>query len=242
MIDFHCHIDLYPDPADVARRCAERGIYALSVTTTPSAWTVTASLAGPRTQTALGLHPQLAAERKPELALFDELLSKTRYVGEIGLDGGPEFRRSWQEQCAVFEHILRSCTSAGGRVISIHSRRAATDVLDRLEAFPKAGTPVLHWFSGAARDLERADRCGCWFSVGPAMLSGERGRKLASRMPRERVLTETDGPFAKIKGQALYPWDVIEAEKVLAEIWELSLQEARETLHENLRRLVHLNS
>ena len=94
MIDFHCHIDLYPSPADVAQICADRGLYILSVTTTPSAWKVTASLAGRRTQTTLGLHPQLAHERKSELPLFYDLLPQTAYVSEIGLDGAPEFRKS----------------------------------------------------------------------------------------------------------------------------------------------------
>ncbi|MCY4543279.1 MAG: hypothetical protein OXB95_12955 [Rhodobacteraceae bacterium] len=33
MIDFHCHLNLYPDPAEVAERCEKEGIYVLSVTT-----------------------------------------------------------------------------------------------------------------------------------------------------------------------------------------------------------------
>lgn len=237
MIDFHCHIDLYPAPADVAQICADRGIYVLSVTTTPSAWKITSSLAGRRTQTALGLHPQLAYERKSELALFDKLLPKTSYVGEIGLDGAPEFRKSWQDQCDVFEHILRSCEDAGGRIMSIHSRRAASAVLDRIESYPRSGTPVLHWFSGSNKELDRAIDCGCWFSVGPAMLAGERGRKLAARMPRERMLTESDGPFASIDGRSLQPWDVSIAEANLANLWKVSQKEVASNLQENLRIL-----
>lgn len=237
MIDFHCHIDLYPNPAEVAQICSERGLYVLSVTTTPSAWKVTSSLAGPRTQTALGLHPQLAHERKSELPLFDQLLPQSDYVGEIGLDGAPEFRKSWQDQCNVFEHILRSCENAGGRVMSIHSRRAASAVIERLEACRGAGTPVLHWFSGNQKELDRAVACGCWFSVGPAMLAGERGRKLALRMPRERVLTETDGPFTERNGRNLFPWDAETAEIALAEIWQLSKDDTRRLLHSNLARL-----
>ena len=43
-----------------------------------------------RIRVALGLHPQLAHERRTEIDLFDSLLQNSRYVGEIGLDGGPE--------------------------------------------------------------------------------------------------------------------------------------------------------
>lgn len=43
---------------------------------------------------------------------------------------------------------------------------------------------------------------GCWFSVGPAMLQGARGTELVARMPRDRVLTESDGPFARLEDPA----------------------------------------
>jgi TatD DNase family protein len=242
VIDFHCHLDLYPDPHTVAAGCKERGMYILSVTTTPSAWHGTRSLASgaDRIRTALGLHPQLAHERKSELGLFDKLLPETRYVGEIGLDGAPEFRPHWAAQLAVFDHVLEACARAGGRILSLHSRRASRAVLDRLEAHEKAGVPVLHWFTGSAGELDRAISLGCWFSVGPAMLRSERGRALAARMPRERVLTESDGPFAQVDGASVLPWQVAEAVNTLAELWFLSSDEAEQLTHKNLESLAAL--
>lgn len=240
MIDFHCHLDLYPNYKEIRQECDRRGMYVLSVTTTPSAWAGTSTLAqgSPRIRTALGLHPQLAAARKSELALFDELLLSARYVGEIGLDGAPEFKSSWQDQVSVFEQILDKCANSGGRVMSIHSRRASGPVLDCLERQPKAGTPVLHWFSGSLRELDRAVSLGCWFSVGPAMLANEKGRSLAKRMPPERVLTESDGPFGQVDRKPLFPWQVELALESLAEIWSVKTEEAHETLHVNLRNLL----
>lgn len=242
MIDLHCHLDLYPDPWRVAEECRERQLYVLSVTTTPSAWNGTAALANDasRIRTALGLHPQLAHERKGELALFERLLPETRYVGEIGLDGGPEYKRYWGDQVKVFERILTACDECGGRVLSVHSRRAATPVLNYLEKAPSAGTPVMHWFSGSPRELARAVDLGCWFSVGPAMLAGEKGRALAGSMPRDRVLTETDGPFAQVEGQSAKPWDAAIAVKGLSEIWGVTRQESERLLRENLRRLTSI--
>lgn len=239
MIDFHCHLDLYPDPHGVARACAERGLYVLSVTTTPSAWTGTVALADgtTRIRTALGLHPQLAHQRKGELPQFEKLIDQTRYVGEIGLDGAPEFKRHWEDQLYVFTTALGICQAAGGRVLSLHSRRAATAVLDGLEAKPGSGTPILHWFSGSARELARAVDLGCWFSVGPGMLRGEKGRELARCMPQDRVLTESDGPFAQIDGRAAWPWEAALALKELESIWGVSLPEVERQLAANLARL-----
>lgn len=158
------------------------------------------AIAAPR-HLQLGFHPQLAHQRRNELPLFGALLPETRYVGEIGLDGDPQFRRYWDSQVSVFEYVLMKCSEAGGRIMSLHSRRASGAVLDYIEKFPDAGTPILHWFSGGFRDLDRAIKLGCWFSVGPAMLASKNGRTLAARMPRERVLTESDGPFAHINGE-----------------------------------------
>ena len=240
MIDLHCHLDLYRDPTLVRDECVRRGLYILSVTTTPSAWQGTSALAGDasRIRTALGLHPQLAHERQSELPLFDRFLPDTRYVGEIGLDGRPECRPFWDMQIAALDHVLSQCQLHGGRIMSLHTRRSASAVLDLLQKYPGAGTPVLHWFSGSFSDLKRAVDMGCWFSVGPAMLSGERGRALAARMPRERVLTESDGPFAQIDGAALMPWDAERAVEALAQAWSLPLAEAQDTLISNLRSLL----
>ncbi len=243
MIDFHCHLDLFPDPAAIAKECHDRGVYVLSVTTTPSAWTGTDALAkgSDRIKTALGMHPQLAHERHSELALFDQLLSQTRYVGEIGLDGAPEFKKHWEMQLRVLEHVLASCSRVGDRIMSLHSRRAVKPVLDHLERYPQAGTAVLHWFSGSVRDLDRAIELNCWFSVGPAMLRSERGRACVKQMPRERILTESDGPFAQLDGSPVFPWQMDEAIVALSEIWGISQGEVSRTLDGNLRRLLEVD-
>lgn len=237
MIDLHCHLDLYPDPEKVARQCEHKDVSVLSVTTTPSAWRGTQALERPGIRTALGLHPQLARERRSELSLFDRLLPETHYVGEIGLDGSGVCRSFWNDQLAVFEHVLSASAAVGGRILSIHSRRAAASVLDCLDAHPEAGIPVLHWFSGSNRELARAVAAGCWFSVGPAMLKGEKGRTLTARMPRDRVITESDGPFAQIGNRAAMPWDVISAQEELARLWGLENIDVATILKNNFRAL-----
>ena len=221
------------------RECIARELYVLSVTTTPSAWSGTAELArnAPRIRTALGLHPQIAHERKGELELFEHLLPQVRYVGEIGLDGGPEYRPYWPEQEQVFSSLLGRCARAGGRIMTIHSRRATTPVLNALAAKPDAGTAILHWFSGTQRELLRAIDLGCWFSVGSAMLSGGKGRELAAKMPRDRVLTETDGPFAQVDGRAAWPWESDRAVEALSQIWAEPIDKVQRQLNGNLRQL-----
>jgi TatD DNase family protein len=70
------------------------------------------------------------------------------------------------------------------------------------------------------------------------MLRSERGSRLAAAMPRERLLTETDGPFAKSGTGSLMPWNVKDAERELARLWGCGEKVVGDTLTANLRRLV----
>lgn len=237
MIDLHCHIDLYPDPVAIIDEADRRGTFVLAVTTTPKAWRGTTRLIGQRRRirVGLGLHPEVVAERHGEVALLCGLLPETRYVGEIGMDGSPPHRHSLDLQRGVFRRILTECARLGGRILSIHSRGAADEVLDAIEAHPDAGLPILHWFTGTSRQLDRAVQLGCWFSVGPAMVRSAKGRALVSRMPPQRLLTETDAPFARSGDRPLYPWEATDCAPALAEALAVTPDQMLLTLRGNLR-------
>jgi len=237
-IDMHCHLDLYPDPFRVAEECKQRGTYVLSVTTTPKAWNGTCRLAegSQRICTALGLHPQIAHQRSHELELFDALLPDAKYVGEVGLDGGSGSKEHWEVQLKVFRHILSTVNRAGGRIMTIHSRASAAVVLNELAGVD--GIPILHWFTGTQSQLKKAIGMGCWFSIGPSMLETKKGYSLFSMMPKERVLTETDGPFTKLSGSTLFPWDASLVIQKIAFIWKCEISEAEKIIDDNFKRLL----
>ncbi|WP_133366550.1 Qat anti-phage system TatD family nuclease QatD [Qipengyuania sediminis] len=244
MIDFHCHLDLYPDPQDVLAGVDRRGTYVLAVTTTPKAWRGTNKLVGERkrVRVALGLHPEVVAQRHGEVALLCGLIPEARYVGEIGLDGSPPHRQSLDLQRTVFERILRECSDHGGRILSIHSRGAATEVIDALDRHPHAGVAILHWFSGTKSELARAVKHGCWFSIGPAMLRSARGRDLAAAMPPDRILTETDAPFVREGNQPLMPWQAYDCLGDLEGVLGFEPGTMAPKVQSNLRRLARASS
>ena len=105
LVDFHCHLDLYPDHQAAVREAEEAGVYTLTVTTTPQAWPRNHEIAQctRHVRAALGLHPQLVAERASEIELWERYLPETRYVGEVGLDAGPRFYKSFELQKEVFQ-------------------------------------------------------------------------------------------------------------------------------------------
>ncbi|SUE43977.1 Uncharacterized deoxyribonuclease YjjV [Roseomonas gilardii subsp. rosea] len=121
--------------------------------------------------------------------------------------------------------------------MTVHSRRAADAVLDAFENAPGAGIMILHWFSGSRRELDRAVALGCWFSVGPAMVRSQRGKDLLAAMPRDRVLTETDGPFASGGDGPLQPGEVSVAVAACQAAWRVPADETLAQLADNLRLL-----
>lgn len=240
MIDFHAHLDIYPSPEETVLEIIKRGMYVLSVTTTPSAWRGTYSLSRKysRIKTALGLHPQIAHERISELHLFDAYINETDYVGEIGLDFSENHSAHKDVQTKAFNHILRVCENSGGKIMSIHSRRAAAEIIDTLKTYPNAGIPVLHWFSGNKSELLRAIDYGCWFSIGPAMIRSKRSLEMIKYIPKERILTESDGPFAQVEGKNVMPWDVQKVIPVLGSLWAMESREAEAQIYDNFREIV----
>ena len=239
-IDFHCHLDLYRNPRSVAEEANARRVAVLSVTTTPSAFRGTLALADglPLIRTALGLHPELAAEREHELPLFDQMLGATRYVGEVGLDGNSRFASSRAAQQRVFAHVLRACAEAGGRIISVHSRQAAGKAVQSITQAGPIGAPVLHWFTGSLKQADAALEAGCWFSIGAPMLRSEKGRTLVDHLPPERLLTETDGPFTSVGEHVAHPWHVREATLGLGHLWGRPEAEVEQQLRSNLSTLL----
>jgi TatD DNase family protein len=242
LVDFHCHLDLFPDMESAIRETDAAGIYTLAVTTTPKAWSRNNELArGTRhVRAALGLHPQLVGERFNEISLWDEYLPNTRYIGEVGLDAGPQFYKSFDLQQRIFIHILQACARAGGKILSVHSIRSAKTVLDLVEQHlpPGRGRVVLHWFGGTKSDARRAADLGCYFSINDAMLQSDRGRALVLGLPGDRILTETDAPFTRINGRPTVPGDVAGTVTALSTLRNIDAVAMAETIRVNLRALL----
>jgi TatD DNase family protein len=241
-VDFHCHLDLYPDFETAIAKAEAARIYTLTVTTTPKAWPRNHELTrGTRyVRAALGLHPQLVAERAGELALWEHHLPEARYVGEVGLDAGPRFYKSLDVQKQVFRTILERCADAGGKILTIHSVRSVPTVLDMIERhLPRnRGVAVLHWFTGTKAEARRAVALGCYFSINAEMMHSGRGRALVAELPMDRLLTETDGPFTQVDGRSTEPTNAPKTIDVIARVRNLAADTIDKAVRANLQTLL----
>lgn len=242
LVDFHCHLDLFPDPKREIARAERARVRTLTVTTTPKAWPRNKAMTkgSAYVRPALGLHPQLVAERGSEVSLWERLLPEARYVGEVGLDGSPGFANSWESQSKVFDRILGACAESGAKILTVHSVRAAGPVLDAIERSGVLATCsiVLHWFTGTPTEARRAADMGCWFSINARMGRKRTAASLFAAFPRDALLTETDAPFVQSGNDVVTPEGVSSAVEVIASRFGLETPDARRLVHDNLEALV----
>ena len=239
MIDAHCHIDLYPKPTEVADRANRANVLTVLVTNLPSAFEKSYPHIKqfPNIRLALGLHPLLALQHQAERKKFQSLINKTSYIGEIGLDFSPVGFQTKDIQIDSFRFIFNTI-SKKPKFITLHSRRAESAVLDLLEEADYPFPAVFHWYSGSLSVLEKAVEKGHYFSINTAMIESPNGQKIIGRIPPERVLTESDGPFVKYKSRVIEPADVSIVETFLAEAWSVSAPQVRIKIRENFMKII----
>ena len=236
-IDTHCHIDRFPDPSGVADACEAQGLLVLAVTNLPSHYELGLEHVSHYTfvKLALGLHPLNAAKHSGEVERFIELLPTAECVGEIGLDFSKEGEPSRDVQTTVFASILEALRGTR-KLITLHSRGAEAKVFEMLSDH-EVGPAIFHWYSGGIGTLESAIDCGHYFSINPAMVRSAKGRSLVERMPMDRILTETDGPYVNIGRRPAVPSDIESVVRHLSEVWGTTMDDAEQTIESNFMAL-----
>ena len=195
MIDTHCHFDMMPKPETYIRQRELAGDIVIGMTNLPSHFQMgQPHLRGYKhIRLALGLHPLLAAESKSEVTLYKRLVNQPSYIGEIGLDFSKEGLATKDEQVAVLRELL-SAIRGKKKIVSVHSRKAEKELLALLSEY-EIENVVFHWYSGSVDLIPAILGRGYYFSVNESMCLSKNGRAIIEKIPRERVLTETDAPY-----------------------------------------------
>jgi len=195
MIDTHCHFDMMPKPEAYIRQRELAGDIVIGMTNLPSHFQMgQPHLRGYKhVRLALGMHPLLAAESKKEIPLFKRLVDQTSYIGEIGLDFSKDGYTTKDEQIAVLRELL-SAIRGKKKIVSVHSRKAEKELLALLCEY-EIEDVVFHWYSGPVDLIPDILAQGYYFSVNEAMCLSKNGRAIIKKIPRERLLTETDAPY-----------------------------------------------
>lgn len=196
-LDTHCHVDLAKNRKRFIQSINEQQIYTIAVSNLPSLFEKNKVII-PESRYlkhALGYHPELVGQFPNQLKKFEGQLRKTRYIGEIGIDGSNRYKNSLSSQIEIFENILLLCDQTPNKILTIHSRKSEQVVAEMVIKYPKS-KKILHWFSGDIKYIERLLESGCYFSINKQMLLSSSSSSFIKQVPITRLLLESDFPFA----------------------------------------------
>lgn len=264
LIDTHCHLDFPDFDADrdeVIENAVKGGLERLI--------NVSSSLTGSRNSIGLsekydmvycsvGIHPHDTKDASD--AVFKEIenlakANKVVAIGEVGLD----FYRNLSPADIQKEYFLRFIALSIERSLPliIHCRQAEKEVLEILRKesskplSDRGGLPgfglkgVVHCFSGTEEFLESCLEMGLYISFTCNITYKKSGglRQLASRVPLNKLLLETDCPFLApqdLRGRRNEPANVKYLARTLARIRNSSIEEIARATTDNAKRLFGL--
>jgi len=204
LFDSHCHLHFPQFDADreaVLERMREKDMGAVLIGTDYATSVAGIALAKEHNflWAAVGLHPNDNLEEWFDADAFEALARDPKVVaiGECGLDyfrsgGTPE------EQAAQKERLHKQMDLAEkvGKALVIHCRNAHDDMLALLAERKLSVPVVIHFFTGTGELAQKYLALGCYLSFpGPVTYTDMYDDSIRVT-PLDRLLIETDAPFA----------------------------------------------
>ena len=251
LADSHCHLNykgLVEEQQAVLARARARGVTAmLNIATRESEWDDVLATAErePDVWATVGIHPHEADQH----AHVDtaKLVARTRHprvvgIGESGLDYFYDHSDRARQQASFRAHI--AAAREGGVPLIVHTREAEDDThaIMREEMEQGAYDAVIHCFTGTGAFADRMLELGFYISISGIVTfrSARDLQETAARLPRERLLVETDAPFlapVPHRGKAGEPAFVADTAAFLAQLRGEEVAELQEHTARNFHAL-----
>ncbi len=186
-----------------------------------------------------GVHPHSASEWNAGTAEhIKKALKQERMlaVGEIGLDYHYDFSPR-----DVQRRVLDEQLSLAGELnlpVILHDREAHGDMMDLLRAHKRSLKGIMHCFSGSYEIARECLDLGLYVAFGGALTfkNAVRPIEVAQRLPRERLLIETDCPYmtpVPFRGQRNDPSFIRLTLEKMAEVRGEDIEELADALYRN---------
>lgn len=189
-----------------------------------------------------GIHPWKAKGYEKKLEKLLPYINETPMIGEIGLDFfWVSDKESFKSQVEVFEFFLREAKKSN-KVINIHTKGAEREVLKLLDK-DSMHRVIIHWYSGPKDILLKMIDRGYYFTVGVEIMHSSVIREIASMIPLERILTETDNPGGEewLSHNIGMPSILKKVITVLTNIKQVDCYSLEKQIESNFNYLTHLS-
>ena len=252
LVDSHCHLDrldLEPfngsleEALSAARKEGVREYLCVAINKENQAEVIALSEQFEDVYASVGIHP---LNTEGQDADVEYLVSQAQHekviaIGETGLDYYYA-KETMNEQRALFHTHVQAAVQVKLPLI-IHTRDARQDTLDilREENAEKVGG-VLHCFTESLEMAEAALEMGFYISFSGIVTfrNAEELREVAQKIPKDRILVETDSPYltpVPFRGKPNSPRHVADVARCVAEIRGENFESFAAQTTENYRRL-----
>jgi TatD DNase family protein len=206
LADSHCHLNykgLIEEQQAVLGRARARGVTAmLNIATRESEWDAVLATAErePDVWATVGIHPHEADQHSHvDTAKLVARAAHPRVVGigESGLDYHYDHSDRARQQASFRAHIAAAREAKIPIVVHTRDAEDHTAAILREEMEEGAYTGVIHCFTASGAFADKALDLGLYVSIS-GIVTFKNARDLqetAARLPRDRLLIETDAPF-----------------------------------------------
>jgi len=252
MIDSHVHLDAdqYPDPSGAIKRAQDAGVSAMVVPGVGPASNRAVIELGRKYPSvifrALGFHPERFEHSEDDARAVLEMLVRERdsicAVGEVGLP--------WYGERAGDAAVLDAAKVMLARFARVavafdlpliihapHARAAEALSIIREAHVTRA---VFHWHKSDEGTTRAILDAGYYISLSPEVAYRARDQDLARMLPADRMLVETDGPWAyggQFAGRLTEPAMIREVAAAVAHLRCTTFEEIAESTTANARAL-----
>lgn len=258
IVDSHCHLNILPeekvgDTDAVIQQARDLGVERiLCVAINPQQWAEVLQLAEEYEEVyaAIGVHP---CEDKSVSVTDEQLITAASHakviaIGEVGLDYfhfEESEDMSWQHE--RFKQHIRIAKQLNKPLI-IHTRNSTPDCLQILEeqGAQEVGG-IMHCFVEDIATAERAMAIGFYISFSGIVTfkNAKELKEVATQLPLERILVETDSPYlapVPYRGKTNQPGYTKYVVQEIADLKALPFADVAQATTANFNRLFGLES
>jgi TatD DNase family protein len=195
----------------------------------------------------IGVHPW-SAKKSLTVEIKENFMSlildnQNAVLGEIGLDHHFVDNEDYYPIQEEYFRFFLQISEKHGIPVNIHGKGAEELVAEILTTYKIPPNNILmHWYSGPKDILTQYIDRGYFFSINPSILTGSSHIEVLKSASKDQILTESDGNVKYtidneriIGSPALVP-RILEG---ISEQKNISLEEASDILHSNLKRYLN---
>lgn len=248
IIDSHCHLD-FPkfnrDREETILRARDAGVVGMinsGISLKDNCMSLELAEKYEDIHATLGLSPDIGREGDDKeinaiLAQIEANAEKAAGIGEAGLDFQDcKTNEEREKQTASFKKVIELAKDLDKPLV-VYARLAEAEVLKLVKG---VDTVIYHCYSGSVETMREIVDMGYYISLATLVCFSEHHQVLATEVPPENLLLETDSPYLSSRKGRNEPAFIVDSIPVVAQLKDMEPAEIAKLATENVRRAFNI--